>query len=397
MKYVLSIWLCLSAVAAQGQVAEPPPVDSLLKGARHYYFLGYADEALPLLNEAVARYPGVAEVYYWRGQVNQELDNKEAALSDYQLATTLDSLSPEAWFGLGPAYVAQKRDVEAEAAFGHIFSLPHEDTQKVMYRMSADGEGVDGMFTMQALQADVYYQRGLARWRQGKGEVALADLQEAVRLKPDAPDYYYWLGQVLEANGSLPEAAMAYGHCLRLQDYHVQGLRALLALCEHQPHLRVYMDEVLVGDEVSYTALVFDGIGKYQAGDYAGALVLFDRALEAYPELPETRLNRGMALAKLDRAAEAERDYVAALRADPGYVQAYRQLGVLQYRERRFSEALGQFDQALRLGGEDATTYYNRALAYYALGKRSEACADVTRAETLGHMVPQKVKQSLCK
>ncbi|MHA7840724.1 MAG: tetratricopeptide repeat protein, partial [Gammaproteobacteria bacterium] len=90
--------------------------------------------------------------------------------------------------------------------------------------------------------------------------------------------------------------------------------------------------------------------------------------------------NRGVAEYRLGRYAEALGDFDEALRLDPAYALAYHNRGCAKYRLGRYAEALGDFDEALRLNPALAAAYSNRGNVKQSLGRCAEALGDFDEA-----------------
>lgn len=83
------------------------------------------------------------------------------------------------------------------------------------------------------------------------------------------------------------------------------------------------------------------------------------------------------------RLQEAEEQYTAILRIDPGHGDVLNALGVLRGRAGRLEEALGLFDRALAAEPGSVSSWNNRGYALLLAGRLDEAEADFLRARTL--------------
>ncbi|MEL6538112.1 MAG: tetratricopeptide repeat protein [Bacteroidota bacterium] len=378
------------------QENDPESLEDLVNQARDQYLNGYPDLAMPLLNEAVSRYPEETEGYFWRASLLQEQEEFTRALSDYQVVIELDTLDRQGWFGYGRMLYELDRPAESVEAFTRLLSFPRGETNEIMFRKEAGAAGVSGMFTFQGLQSDVYYHRGMAQWELDQREEAISDLEKAVKEAPQMADYHYQLGAMYEAEGSASDAAKAYFHCLEQQDYHVGALQGMLALQEEVPAVDRYFAELNQGESSSPIALIYEGLSLYNQGAYGPAVAKYSEAIELMPGFPVFHLNRGMAYAKLKNWSAAESDFLNAIRNSPDYAKAYSQLGTVYYRQQKWDQALGQYNNSLRLNPYQAGTYYNRALVHYNLRHKEEACQDLQKAMELGQAASDRVKHSLC-
>lgn len=125
------------------------------------------------------------------------------------------------------------------------------------------------------------------------------------------------------------------------------------------------------------------GQALFRAGDVAGALAGYERALALQPSYPESHYNRGVALAKLGRLPEAISAYDAALRIDPRYAEASNNLGNALVASGRLPEAIGHYDAAIAQRPDFAEAHNNLGSALLQSGRATEAAARFERALAL--------------
>ena len=78
------------------------------------------------------------------------------------------------------------------------------------------------------------------------------------------------------------------------------------------------------------------------------ALICFDEAITASPNLPEAHLKKGMALERLKRLNDAVGSYDRAIALNKSLTQAYLSKGGIYNQQERYNEALDCYEQALR-------------------------------------------------
>ncbi|HWZ62310.1 MAG TPA: tetratricopeptide repeat-containing glycosyltransferase family protein [Steroidobacteraceae bacterium] len=96
-----------------------------------------------------------------------------------------------------------------------------------------------------------------------------------------------------------------------------------------------------------------------------------------------TLLERGMALHRAGRLAEAERVYKEALRQNPDDWRAHLSLGGAQLAQRRISEALASFDATLALQPQCVDAHHGRGMALQQLQRSAAALASFDAALAL--------------
>jgi tetratricopeptide (TPR) repeat protein len=83
------------------------------------------------------------------------------------------------------------------------------------------------------------------------------------------------------------------------------------------------------------------------------------------------------------RYTEAIEDYDEAIRVEPNYAAAYNNRGRAYYAKGDYDKAITDFNQAITLDSNYADAYNNRALAYYAKRDYDRALTDYNQAITL--------------
>jgi tetratricopeptide (TPR) repeat protein len=114
-----------------------------------------------------------------------------------------------------------------------------------------------------------------------------------------------------------------------------------------------------------------------------------DRTLFGHT-LAVTRRNRlahtvvGLSNLRAKNYEEAERHLRTALELDPKFMPAYRHMAEAVFAREKPEEALKLLDQAMALAPRAAVTYYNRGIVLRALGRNTEALADLEKAVKIG-------------
>ena len=83
--------------------------------------------------------------------------------------------------------------------------------------------------------------------------------------------------------------------------------------------------------------------------------------------------NLGVVLVSLGRVPEAIGHYEQALRIEPGFAETYCNLGNVLLQEGKLSDAIGHYEQALRIKPNDPEAHYNLGNVLYQTGKREQA------------------------
>ncbi len=111
------------------------------------------------------------------------------------------------------------------------------------------------------------------------------------------------------------------------------------------------------------------------AGDHAGALDAYNKALALNANLPWVLANAAQAEVNLNRPAEAEKLFRRALEIDPKDSDTADRLGLLLAQQGRSNDALALFQQALASDRKNVSAINNLGVLYKQLGKDNDALA----------------------
>jgi protein O-GlcNAc transferase len=180
----------------------------------------------------------------------------------------------------------------AEALLAHAPSLPPAEAHRAM----ADAEqACTAALGIRANFAEGYVQRGLARVALGKAAEAIADYQEAIRLKPAYAEAHTNLGNLWRILGKIPDA-----------------------LEEYQAARRIAPESPEVHNNLA--------VALAESGKTDEAIPAYRRAIELRPDYAEAHHNLGAGLVALGQLDEGLREYHEALRINPNYADAYLNL-----------------------------------------------------------------------
>jgi protein O-GlcNAc transferase len=113
------------------------------------------------------------------------------------------------------------------------------------------------------------------------------------------------------------------------------------------------------------------------------ALADYDRAVALKPDYAEAFVNRGVALAELQRFDEALASYATAIALKPRDAAAFNNRGNALKQSRRLDEALVSYDTAIALKPDYADAYYGRGTALQEGNRLTEAMESYQQAIAL--------------
>jgi len=222
-----------------------------------------------------------------------------------------------------------------------------------------------GWFTMGMAQKDSIsvvanadYLRGVDYYHKGKYEFALFDLDKAIE-KAGLLEAYYWRG-----------------------------------LCQF--HLKNYsksksdFDFIIRHNERFIEAYLYRGKALMQMNNYHDALLDLDKAFALDSANAEVLRERVVTYHNLSRVSDAIRDLERLIGITPNYYEYYITLGGMQMQNENFESAILNFSKGIELmekesQQDDPDIYFSRGIAFLAMGEQEKACADLAKADNLGH------------
>ncbi len=131
--------------------------------------------------------------------------------------------------------------------------------------------------------ADRYYERGLDYYAKKKLDLAIADMDAAIKHDPKKAEYYVARGLILLQSNWDTDAEKDFAHGLKL-------------------------------DPTQWLAHYGRGITAFKEGNYAQAIDHFSRAQHIEPSRPEIYFHRAVAFFHSGNAEEAVQDMLVALK-----------------------------------------------------------------------------------
>ena len=138
--------------------------------------------------------------------------------------------------------------------------------------------------------------------------------------------------------------------------------------------------------------LVNLGLALADAGDLPGAVGAYQQSLRKNARQPLAEVNLGIALERGGDAAGAAAAYRRSIDSDPGAPLGYLNLGTSLLRAERAADAIPYFEKALARDPGLAIGHFQLALAWLRQGELSNAATSVRRSLALDGSNPEAVK-----
>lgn len=296
---------------------ETPSVEDLNRRAQALLEQGKAQEALPLLKQALAQDPKSIQAEVTLGRVYITLRQFAEASQAFQAAVNLSPKEPEFLYFLGLSQIDETKYAAARTSFNRALELSPTD---IRYRLAA---------AETYLQAKEYLPARRA-------------LLEALGFAPDSADVHARLGDLNEQENRHVEALEEYDAALRIDPKSVGGL---LGRASALAGLKRFTEaEKIVRDMIAQNA----------------------QNADAHATLAQVLDAEGKHLSAIA-------EYRLALAAAPTSASLWGNLGWSQYEEGLMDESVTSGRKALSLDPKQAYVRFNIGLAYAARDQWNQA------------------------
>ncbi|MFI5372372.1 MAG: tetratricopeptide repeat protein, partial [Candidatus Eisenbacteria bacterium] len=190
---------------------------------------------------------------------------------------------------------------------------------------------------------------------------AASEVEQAVRLAPDAPETMLALGELRLDSGEHGTALAAFERALALRPGLIEarlGVAQTHAAAGHAEAAEQACREVMAERPDDWRGYHQLGLTMFRRGEYERAVEPWRRVLQLTPDNARAASNLGSALFQMDRSEEAIEAYRRSLDLQPNS-WAYSNLGTVFFYLGRYAEAVDVLERAVRLSLADPLTWGN--------------------------------------
>jgi predicted O-linked N-acetylglucosamine transferase (SPINDLY family) len=230
------------------------------------------------------------------------------------------------------------------------------------------------------------HKRGVTLASLNRNQEALESYNRALTIKPDFMEALSDRGNALNALNHRQEALISYDRAITINPTFSEALFnrgcILDSLRRREDALASY-DQALLNKPQFAEALNNRGNTLLALNRCQDAIASFEQALEIRPAYAEALNNRGTALWQLNRSEEALASFERALAIKPDYPQALNNLGNAFIDTERFEAALISYENALSIAPNFADALNNRGRVLRVMNRWREAVESYETALTL--------------
>ncbi|MEO5378245.1 MAG: tetratricopeptide repeat protein [Magnetococcus sp. DMHC-6] len=388
--------------------------------AQIYGFMGTPDKANSVLEPLFKNAEFAWNAYLASGRAYINANKVEKSIEPFKKSMQLAPDRLEPILALGGAYQQIHQPKKAEEVY-RAYLRKHPAETAIHNRLGLlllDQDNQNGALAefrkiteLIPNSVQAYLTTALILFSQERHDEALKDLRLAQAQEPDNSTVLYYLGQVLEAMDRIKEAKEQYASITDSDPFHMEAQMRLAFLESElgENEEAITRLKKLSGQNPERTDLLLAlSVLMLKAKDYNGVVDVATRGLGLSPDQNRFLFNRAMALDKLSRWPEAEKDLQNFLKLNPndapalnylGYTWAERNekldeayklllraaqlapgdgfitdsLGWILYRMNRLDESLNTMREAVRMEPKDPTICEHLGDVLFALGQHKEA------------------------
>ena len=234
---------------------------------------------------------------------------------------------------------------------------------------------------------DVRYALGLLLLQTNHLDEAKVQFRSLIEARVRRESAYYYLGQIAEAQQDPEGAVAAYRHVDRGEHRLSAQIRVAVMTAQmgDLAEARAYLQGIATNssqDVLRIYRAEAEILSKQER--FAEAILVYDAAVEDFPENSDILYARAMLAEKLDRLDVLESDLRSILSREPNNADALNALGyTLADRTDRLDEALELIRRAFELKPEDHYVVDSMGWIMYRLGRYQEALKHLRRAQEL--------------
>ena len=145
-----------------------------------------------------------------------------------------------------------------------------------------------------------------------------------------------------------------------------------------EDNLPITLEQLEAGEAIAQKALA-----ATEKGDFATAEQYWTTLIEQFPQNPAVWSNRGNSRVSQRKLTEAIADFNQAIELAPDQPDPYLNRGAALEAQGHFTEAIADYNRVLALDPQDAYAYNNRGNAEGGLGEWSKALKDFQKASEI--------------
>lgn len=232
--------------------------------------------------------------------------------------------------------------------------------------------------------AAAHYEFGRSLGEEGQHELAVRALRRALALKPDLPDAWRVLGDMLTITGDRPGADAAYARQIQASTHDPRLLAAAAALVANEiPRAETLLRVHLLQFPTDVAALRMLAEVGARLGQDSDAELLLERCLELAPSFNAARHNYALILHRRNEPAAALQQLEILLKSEPRNPAYLNSQAVVLAKIGDYRESIEIYGDVLARNPGNAKIWMSYGHALSAAGRQPESIAAYRRSIAL--------------
>ena len=232
-------------------------------------------------------------------------------------------------------------------------------------------------------KAELYFGRGFIYFKKEDYDNAIADLTQAIKLKPENPGAHLGRGRAYFGKEDYDKAITDLAQAIELnpknQDAYLIRGRAYFGKEDYDKAITDLAQAIELNPK-NQDAYLIRGRAYFEKEDYDKAITDLAQAIELNPKNQDAYLGRGSAYFGKEDYDKAITDFTQAIELKPENQDAYLGRGIAYLEKEDYDKAIADFTQAIELKPENQNAYLGRGIAYLRKENYDKAIADFTQA-----------------
>ncbi|WP_427159689.1 tetratricopeptide repeat protein [Aliinostoc sp. HNIBRCY26] len=237
---------------------------------------------------------------------------------------------------------------------------------------------------LDSINAEIYYQRGIAYHQLGDYEKAIADYSQVINLNTNDAKAYYKRGSALSQIGNYEAAINDYTQAILINPHvaitYKNRAEARSFLGDNQGAIEDYTQAIKINPQYADISKNPD-IARYLVKHQPG----FNQVIPIKSQDANAYKNRGNVRADIGDYQGAIADYTQALQINPHLADVYYNRGNVRCDVGDEEGAIADYNQAIQINNNYADAYYNRGNVYADMKNLQAAITDFQKAANIYH------------
>jgi len=309
--------------------ADPNDKESLKLLAQQYLGISRPDLALPLTNKLLGMGMKTAEVYYFDGFANEQLQRVPAAIADYEQASNLDPTNIAVLGALTQVYLKTNRLADGERVAKRAVTFNKEEKR-------------------------AYINYGLVLATEGKFDDARTQFETAYAKDNSDVTPLLQIGQTYVSQNALPNALASVNRALAADPKNAQAyiFKGDILARQHDivNALAAYEQAVAFAPDDDARATITDVEARFLAAEKknADAEATFQRAISKYPNSLDAHIAYGDYWSATNQMSKASAEWALALGPQKNYVPALQRLAAYSLKTNHVDAAISYLEKVVQ-------------------------------------------------